>query len=226
MRAQERHLLLGADSGLPGFGAAALRPPACAAAALPNREAKGALPGAVRAGGCSAQRASSAPPAAQALLGRPAQPVVRPARGTQILHHRVAGYYVLMFHLDTPNFEVPAVGVATSATLTGARASAVDAATQAATSALPVAAPVAQRPLPALPQRPSLLPPPPANPRRPVHVAPPLLPRQACCALRLGLLLPGLRCGAACFSCPSAGTWLKGKGGRRGAGGRQAGSGC
>ncbi|KAI3423861.1 hypothetical protein D9Q98_009695 [Chlorella vulgaris] len=37
----------------------------------------------------------------------------------KILHHARRGYFVLMFHLDTPGFEVPAVGVAISRNITG-----------------------------------------------------------------------------------------------------------
>ena len=39
----------------------------------------------------------------------------------KLLHHRRGGYFVLFFHLDTPSFEAPAVGVATSAAITGGR---------------------------------------------------------------------------------------------------------
>ena len=37
----------------------------------------------------------------------------------QIIFHPQRQQYILMFHLDTPAFEVPAVGVATSPNITG-----------------------------------------------------------------------------------------------------------
>lgn len=37
----------------------------------------------------------------------------------KLLHHKSRGYWVLMFHLDSPGFELPAVGVATAPNITG-----------------------------------------------------------------------------------------------------------
>ena len=37
----------------------------------------------------------------------------------QILYHPMSRHFILMFHLDTPNFEAPAVGVATAPNITG-----------------------------------------------------------------------------------------------------------
>jgi hypothetical protein len=44
------------------------------------------------------------------------------ASALQILHHASRRRFVLMFHLDTPGFEAPAVGVAISPNITGTMA--------------------------------------------------------------------------------------------------------